>query len=326
LARVSPNSGPPDGIVAIALSGVTKRFGSTTAVDSVTFTVMAGEVFGLLGHNGAGKTTTVRLLNGILEPDSGSASVLGLDPSSSGSTLRRRTGVLTETATLEDRLTAAENLETYGAIYGLRADPLRKRVKTLLAEFGLEDRAAQRVGAFSHGMRQRLALARVLLHDPEALFLDEPTSGLDPAATRQFHDLVRSLSRTDRRTVVICTHNLHEAEDLCDRFAVLRQGKLLAVGTARDLAEGIGAPTTVELDVSTPPGLDVLRAIASTAGARAASWDGSLLRVEHGSRDLAAELVAILVSDGCKVYGARVNEPSLEDVYFALGAGMEVER
>jgi ABC-2 type transport system ATP-binding protein len=326
LANAIPTGGSSSRELAIDLVGVTKRFGATTAVDGVTFSVMRGEVFGLLGHNGAGKTTTVRLLNGILEPDSGSARVLGLNPTTDGARLRRQTGVLTETATLEDRLSASENLEIYGAIYGLRGEPLRTRVKSLLSDFDLSDRASDRVGAFSHGMRQKLGLARVLLHDPQALFLDEPTSGLDPAATRQFHDLVRSLAESGGRTVVICTHNLHEAEDLCDRFAVLRRGKLMAVGTADDLAASVGAPTTVEIDLSAPPGVDVRRLLASAIGTRIVSLEGSLLRVERGSRDLAAELVAALVAAGVRVYGVRVNAPSLEDVYFALDACVEVAR
>ena len=168
----------------IQISSLTRRFGETNAVDQLTLDVRAGEIFGFLGHNGAGKTTTVRLFNGVLEASCGEARVLGLDPHTHGPALRARTGVLTETPSLDERLTARDNLSIYADLYNIPKEKVPGRVDFLLAEFELADRGDEKVGAYSKGMKQRLALARALLHQPELLFLDEPTSGLDPVAAR----------------------------------------------------------------------------------------------------------------------------------------------
>ncbi|MDQ3293878.1 MAG: ABC transporter ATP-binding protein, partial [Actinomycetota bacterium] len=172
------------GPAAISTDGLSRRFATGVALDALTLEVGAGEVLALLGPNGAGKTTTVRLLNGVLRPDSGRATVLGLDPTVAGDEVRRRTGVLTENAGLDDRLTALENLELVARMRGFTAAAARQRSTALLERFTMADRADHLVQGFSTGQRKRLALARALLHDPEVLFLDEPTSGLDPAATR----------------------------------------------------------------------------------------------------------------------------------------------
>src|SRR5512143_1057337 len=168
----------------IEISSLTRRFGETKAVDNLSLHVQAGEIFGFLGHNGAGKTTTVRLLNGVIEPTSGSACVLGLDPQAQGPALRARTGVLTETPSLDERLTARDNLSIYAELYNIPREKVATRVNSILSEFELADRANEKVGAYSKGMKQRLALGRALLHQPEVLFLDEPTAGLDPVAAR----------------------------------------------------------------------------------------------------------------------------------------------
>ena len=169
---------------AIRATGLGRRFGTVQAVDGLSFEVRAGETFGLLGHNGAGKTTTIRLLNGVLGRDAGEAEVLGLDPAIDGVGVRGRTGVLTETPSLDERLSAIENLAFYGRLYGVAGWQLDDRIAALLAAFGLADRGNDRVGGFSRGMKQRLALARTLVHDPDILFLDEPTAALDPVAAR----------------------------------------------------------------------------------------------------------------------------------------------
>ncbi|MGD1993184.1 MAG: ABC transporter ATP-binding protein [Anaerolineae bacterium] len=162
-------------------------------------------MFGFLGHNGAGKTTTVRLLNGVLSPNGGSTRVLGLDPVAEGPALRRRTGVLTETPSLDGRLTARENLTIYAELYGVPSDRVTGRVDELLTFFELIDRADERVEGYSKGMRQRLALSRAMLHSPEILFLDEPTSGLDPVSTHRVHEVITHISREEGRTVFLCT-------------------------------------------------------------------------------------------------------------------------
>lgn len=203
--------------LVIQTDNLTRRFGSLLAVDEVFLTVAEGEIFGILGHNGAGKTTTVRLLNGVLSPSAGEVRVLGLDPATRGPELRRCTGVLTETPSLDERLTARENLEIYADLYGVPRSDVDGRIDGLLEFFGLSDRVEERVGTYSKGMKQRLALARTLLHEPDLLFFDEPTAGLDPVAARQVHELITEISHEERRTVVMCTHNLGEALGWCKK-------------------------------------------------------------------------------------------------------------
>lgn len=192
-----------------------KHYGPVRAVDGISFSVKPGEVFGLLGHNGAGKTTTIRLLNGVLRPTSGGAQVFGLSPVKDGLAVRRRAGVLTETPSLEERLTARQNLRYYADLYGVEATQVAARIESLLQTFELNEVGDAKVGSFSKGMKQRLALARALLHEPELLYLDEPTAGLDPVAAKRVVTMIRDLSRKEGRTVVICTHNLSEAQQVC---------------------------------------------------------------------------------------------------------------
>ncbi|MGE5463019.1 MAG: ABC transporter ATP-binding protein, partial [Syntrophothermus sp.] len=180
----------------IEVDQLERTFGEYKAVNGMTFQVEPGEVFGLLGPNGAGKTTTVRLLNGILPPSGGTARVFGLDPVTQGAAIRQKTGVLTETPALYERLSARENLEFFATLQNLPGPKLRRRVDEMLAFFDLTDRAADPVESFSKGMKQRLALARALVHQPPLLFLDEPTSGLDPEAAQQVDDLIADLGRT----------------------------------------------------------------------------------------------------------------------------------
>ncbi|MCB0003546.1 MAG: ABC transporter ATP-binding protein, partial [Anaerolineae bacterium] len=229
----------------IVASDLGRRFGETVAVSQLELTVQAGEVFGFLGHNGAGKTTTIRMLNGILTPTTGSARVLGLDPMVDGTQLRSRTGVLTETPSLDERLTGRDNLTIYADLYRVPKDEVQARVDELLTGFDLIDRADDKAGGYSKGMKQRLALARTLLHKPEILFLDEPTSGLDPVAARQVHEMILQTTRQQGHTVFLCTHNLVEAQRLCDRVGVMEHGKLVALGSPRDLARQLVTNLTV---------------------------------------------------------------------------------
>ena len=229
---------------------MTRRFGDNTAVDHLTFDVFPGEVFGLLGHNGAGKTTTIRLLNGVLGATAGQAQVLGLDPVRQGAALRRQTGVLTENPSLDEKLTARENLTIYADLFDVPVGNVAQRVAALLARFELSDRADDKVGSYSKGMKQRLALARALLHQPALLFLDEPTSGLDPVAALHVRELIMELSGKEGRTVILCTHNLVEAQRLCDRVIVLEQGRMLALGTPAELGARLIGRQDVEIEIA----------------------------------------------------------------------------
>ena len=302
----------------IAVDGLTRRFGDVVAVDGLTLEIHPGEVFGFLGHNGAGKTTTVRLLNGLLAPDSGAARVLDLEPLNDGPALRRHTGVLTETPSLDERLTGRENLEIYADLYGVPRGEVASRVESLLEGFELAHRADEKAGTYSKGMKQRLALARALLHEPDILFLDEPTSGLDPVGARRVHELITRLSQEQQRTVLLCTHNLAEAQKLCGRVAVLEQGRLVALGTPAELARRLGRSQRLEIDVApenVPAALEVLEARLGTTDP---AQENGTITVIGADRETIPDLVASLVGAGVRIYGITPQEPSLEDVYFAL--------
>ncbi len=302
---------------AIAADGITRTFGPVVALDRVTLSVATGEVVGLLGHNGAGKTTTIRILNGLLAPDAGRVHVGGLDPTVDGARVRARTGVLTETPSLDERLSARENLLFFGRLYGLGRRHLAARVDQMLEQFGLAERARDRVTGLSRGMKQRLALARALIHDPELLFLDEPTAALDPLAARAVHDLIRGLTAQARRTVVLTTHNLVEAQRLCDRVFILRQGRLLAHGTPAELAHRLAVRSTLELEVGRR---EAGRAVALLAanGLSAAATGGETLTVEGIARHDVPRVSSLLVAAGISIYRLSAGEPTLEEAYFAL--------
>ncbi len=304
----------------IQISSLTRRFGETNAVDQLTLDVQAGEIFGFLGHNGAGKTTTVRLLNGVLESTSGDAKVLGLDPQTQGPALRARTGVLTETPSLDERLTARDNLSIYADLYNVPLADVPTRVNFLLTEFELADRADEKVGGYSKGMKQRLALARALLHKPEVLFLDEPTSGLDPVAARHVNDLVENLARREGCTVFLCTHNLVEAQKLCDRVAVMEHGHLVALGTPSELTRQYVKRLDVDLEVD-PAQMELVLPILQGLPQLvigSPKREKEILTLTLSGREAIPELLNILVQKGLQVYRLAPQEANLEEVYFAL--------
>lgn len=302
---------------AIRADALIRQFGIIRAVNEVSFVVEPGEVFGMLGPNGAGKTTLVRLLNGVIEPDGGAARVLGFDPRTQGEDVRRQTGVLTETPALYERLSARDNLLFFGTLYGVPQTDLPRRVDDLLERFGLADRANDRAGGYSKGMKQRLALARTLIHQPRLLFFDEPTAGLDPEAALQVTTLIQELSHRDGRTVFLCTHNLEEAQRLCDRVAVINQGRLLAVGTAEQLARGLWQGLWVDVSLLAPSdGLtERLRALP---GVLDISADGLELAVQVAEEAAIPGLVAGLVAAGAPVKRVSPREHSLQEIYFKL--------
>lgn len=301
----------------IQVEALTRAFGNQLAVDNLSLEVNAGEIFGFLGHNGAGKTTTVRLLNGLLEPTSGQISILGLNPVTQGAQLRQRTGVLTETPSLDERMTATENLAIFAAIYGVPNATARTRINELLAIFGLQERAKDRVLSFSKGMKQRLALARALVHQPEIIFLDEPASGLDPVVTRQLHDLILHLSRNEGKTIFLCTHNLGEAQKLCQRVAVLQQGRLLALGSPSELARDIVTEINLKLEID-PIQAPLATEILARFTTATPTYDAVSLTVAGILHEQIPDVLAALIQAGVRIYRVERDEPTLEDVYFAL--------
>ena len=297
--------------------GLGKRFRSLTAVHDLSFTVGDGEIFGLLGPNGAGKTTTVRMLAGLIAPSAGAARINGHELGAGSQRIRSLTGILTEAPGLHDKLTARQNLAYYGRLYGLRGADLRRAVDRYLGVVGLLDAGDRRVGGFSKGMRQRVAIARALLHEPEVIYLDEPTSGLDPSAAKLVRDFVATL-RDAGRSIVVCTHNLDEAERLCDRIGIMR-GTLLQVDTPARLRRRNGtALVRIELVGARRPAsfLDLLAGLPFVAGARA---DGDALLVEVGDpRGDNPELVRALVEAGARIVHVSEEAISLERVYLDL--------
>jgi ABC-type multidrug transport system ATPase subunit len=212
----------------IRCSGLTRRFGDRVALQALDLEVERGEVFGLLGPNGAGKSTTLYLLLGLLAPSDGRVEVLGLDPAVEGRRIRRACGVVLESGRLYERLTAEENLELWGRFWGLSPRDRRARMTSLLGEFGLSERGSERVETWSRGMKRRLMIARALMHHPDVLLLDEPTQGLDHAAAVSLWEGLESMMAAFRTTIIVATHNLRDAERVCSRVGILREGRLLA--------------------------------------------------------------------------------------------------
>jgi len=301
----------------IEVSGLGKRFRSLIAVHDLSFTVGEGEIFGILGPNGAGKTTSVRMLSGLIAPSEGTARINGMELGAQSQAIRAITGILTETPGLHDKLTARENLGYYGRLYGLRGANLRRAVDRYLGIVGLPDVGDRRVGGFSKGMRQKVAIARALLHEPEVLYLDEPTSALDPSAAKTIRDFVATL-RDAGRSIVVCTHNLDEAERLCDRIGIMR-GTLLQVDTPARLRRRNGsASVRVELVGARRPEsfLDMLAALPFVEAARAT--DGMLLVEVGDPRGDNPELVRALVDAGARIVAVAEESVTLEQAYLDL--------
>jgi len=295
------------------------RYGEVYALHDFSFQVNGGEVVALLGPNGAGKTTSIRVLNGLLQSESGTCTVMGLNPSCDGAKIRARSGVLTETPALYERLTARQNLAFFGALSGLSPLDVERRAKQLLGMFKLEQRANDRVDSFSKGMKQRLALARALLHEPEILFLDEPTSDLDPEAARQVQDLILEISNLKERTVVLCTHHLFEAEQLCDRVAVMSNGHVTAAGTLDELRAQVIPFIRVIFRLANPVQSEWLKAFSVMGGVT----DVRLLEAQTFELILKDErpvpaVVELLVKKRVGIQAVEPRKASLEEIYLRL--------
>ncbi len=298
----------------ISTDGLSKRFGDRVAVDDLTVVVSAGEIVGLLGPNGAGKTTTLRMLAGIIAPSAGRATVDGRDPALEPEKVHESIGFLTEAPGFYERLSAERNLAYFAAFYGgidAKAAAARE-----LERLGLADRARDKVGTFSKGMKQRLALARVLLHKPRILFLDEPTAGLDPEAARDLRELIVSLKK-DGCTVLLSTHNLSEAEELSDRIAVFRT-HLLAIDTPEALrGRQFERRLRVRLAGGVEPCLAALRAEPYVQEVHGEGNGALSVLLSDPDRDR-PRLVARIVHAGGQILEVREDEHPLEDVYLSL--------
>jgi ABC-2 type transport system ATP-binding protein len=302
---------------AIRATGLTKRYGTRTAVEDVTFDVAPGEVFGFLGPNGAGKTTTVRVLSTLVRPTSGRAEVAGIPVSEeTGAELRGHIAVMTETAGLYLRLTVFDNLEYFAGLYGITSRDARRRIMAALDAVGIAGRSGDRAGSLSKGLRQRVSLARALLSDPHVMFLDEPTSGLDPLATREVRELIDGL-RHRGVTVFLTTHRLEEAERLCDRIAILNT-TLRIVGAPAELRHRLFS-SALEIRTATPiADPDALfGAVAGTDGWERVTDVSYRVNVREPGA-VAPELARAIVASGAGLVQLSEATHSLEDVYLQL--------
>jgi len=234
-------------ISMIVAKGLTKLYGDFVAVDHINFEIKKGEIFGFLGPNGAGKTTTIRMLASIFPPTEGSARVANYDIVEEGMDVRARVGILSENPGLYERLTARANLDFFARLYDVPSNEIKDRIEYLGDIFDLGTRLDEKVGTYSKGMKQKLAIAKALIHDPPVLFLDEPTSALSPESAKAIRDLLIDLATDRSRTICICTHNLFDAERLCDRVAIIRKGQILTIGTPAEISSKFSGPPTIRL-------------------------------------------------------------------------------
>ena len=229
--------------VIIETTSLTKHYGHQTAVDSLTFQVKEGEIFGFLGPNGAGKTTTLLMLLGLSRPSKGSAQICGLDPERNAKKVKRIVGYLPENVGFYEDLDAVQSLEYIADLNGLNGDQIRDKILDALKEVGLSEDLEKKVGAYSRGMKQRLGIAEVLIKEPKVMFLDEPTLGLDPDGASKMIELIRSLNRDKNITVLLSSHHLHQVQRISNRVGIMIRGKMVAEGSIDDLAKekfGVG--------------------------------------------------------------------------------------
>jgi ABC-2 type transport system ATP-binding protein len=299
---------------------IRRRRTEVHALRGISFAVERGELFGLLGPNGAGKTTTIKILTTLLLPSSGTARVLGFDPAHQAGEVRRRIGhVFGGDRGLYDRLSALDNLRYFADLYRVPVREKRRRIAEMLELVGLQGRERERVETYSRGMRQRLHIARGLLHDPEILFLDEPTIGLDPVGAREVRETIAGL-REQGKTILLTTHYMYEADELCQRIAVIAGGAFVAEGTPAELKARVVARTVIEIETFGLPSelLDRLRAVPGVASVATETRDQAELVLVQSQ--IGAELVQALLRelDGTTVGKVIVREPTLEDAYVDL--------
>ena len=306
--------------MAIRMENLTRDFeaksGPVRALDGLTLEVPAGTIFGFLGPNGAGKTTTIRLLLGLLEPTAGQAQVLGFDTRTEADEIRTHTGALLEHPGIYEQLTAQDNLEFYGRAWRLPKPERQGRIKELLTGMGLWERRNDQAGSWSRGMKQKLALARALLHRPSLVLLDEPTAGLDVPSAAAVREDLAALAAEEGVTVFLTTHNMAEVETLCSRVAVIRRGRLVAVGHPDELRARSGGPR-VEI-VGRGFGADALALLRARPEVAAAEAHNGRLVVHLGPDVEVAPLVSLLVGAGAEVEEVRRGKASLEDVFLTL--------
>lgn len=302
---------------SIVADGLTKKFGDLLAVDNISFSVEKGEFFGLLGPNGAGKTTTIRMLTGVLKPETGKVLIDGIDLKKDPLIAKERMGVIPEVGTVYLDLTARENLELFGRFYGLSRRSREERADQMLKDLGLHDRADSPVKGFSKGMKQRISIGCAMVHEPSVLFLDEPTEGLDVQSRRLIVDKVRAMNAKGC-TVVLTTHNIEDASRLCQRVCIINKGKVIAIDTPEHLRSAYEQKRSIE--VSFDRKVDC--SLFSTRCVTGTEEHGDKLRIYTSNVNEAIdEIMRVKAEQGLSIVSMSTLGPSLEDVFVKLTEG-----
>ena len=298
----------------IETNKLTRKFNGITAVDSLDLEIDEGEIFGLLGPNGAGKTTTISMLCTMLKPTSGSATVNGFDINKQQDEVRNSIGIVFQDPSLDDELTAYENLDFHGMIYGIPKDTREQRIEEVLELVNLSEKANLQVKKFSGGMKRRLEIARGLIHHPKVLFLDEPTLGLDPQTRNNIWEHVKKLNESEKITIVLTTHYMEEADSLCDRVAVIDHGKIIALGTPEKLKQSLGGSIiSIEANSTLLPQIKKIRKIKEVYWA-----NGRISITAEDAEHLIPIIFELAQKNGVEIHSISLHHPTLEDVFLKL--------
>jgi ABC-2 type transport system ATP-binding protein len=300
----------------IELAGLTKRYGSFTAVDRLDLTIRRGEIFGLLGPNGAGKSTTILMMLGLTEPAAGKVEVCGINSTTHPLEVKRKVGYLPEDVGFYDNRTGLENLIYIARLNGLTPDRAKEKALMLLERVGMSAEAGKKTGNYSRGMRQRLGLAEVLIKSPEVIILDEPTSGIDPAGVREFMELIHRLSREEGITVLFSSHHLHQVQQICDRVGLFVKGRLIAEGDVGSLSQKLfgGDYLMVKARTEKEPSPALLKTLQATEGVHAVQYREGLYLIEC-TRDVTPLIAETLVKSGSGLTYLQKTEYGLDDIY-----------
>ena len=308
----------------IEVDSVTKRFEDMVAVDNLSMSVAKGELFGLLGPNGAGKSTLTKMISGMLNPTSGTIKVGKYSIQDDPMKVKEILGVVPQDIVLYDYLNAQENLAFYGRLYGLPGRKLKNRIKELLQFTQLDEKAVKRhVSTYSGGMKRRVNIAAALLHEPQVMLLDEPTAGLDPQNKHALWEIIQSLKK-QRKTIVLTTHMMDEAEELCDRVAIMDHGKIIALGSPSQLVRKIKMENTITVvpDKTSPKLVEIMKSVAGVKDSYLAYDENekteTLKVITDNPDDILPDVVSAIAKDGTKVLSVQLSRVTLEDVFIML--------
>ncbi|MGA2162049.1 MAG: ATP-binding cassette domain-containing protein [Methanoregula sp.] len=300
---------------AVVVHELTKSFGSLVAADRVSFAIEQGEIFGLLGPNGAGKTTTLSMLSTILEPTSGSAAIMGIDIKKDQDGVRKAIGIVFQDQSLDEELTAWENMDFHGRLYRIPKETREQRTEELLKLVELYDRRNDIVKTFSGGMRRRLEIARGLLHHPQVLFLDEPTLGLDPQTRNLLWKYIETLAKEKNITIILTTHYMEEADRLCSRIAIIDHGKIIALDTPARLKDSIGGDVVT---IRSPETEKTATTLAVPWIKRLETHDGEVILTLENAEQHLSMIVTLMNEKNIPITSISVHKPTLEDVFLSF--------